>query len=157
MESSNFRNTTRISTWSLLFVVFINDLPDCVTLDAFLFADDTKIFRVITNKEDREELQKDLTRLDQWSKDWLVKFHPQKCKCMTIRKDNKKFKYKLQKQRLQKVAEVKDIRVIIDDQLTFESHICAKINKATSMFGLIQRSFQCLDKITFTGLYKILV
>ena len=39
----------------LLFVVFINDLPDCVTSDAFLFADDTIFFRVITNKEDREE------------------------------------------------------------------------------------------------------
>ena len=108
-----------------------------MTLDAFLFADDTKIFRVITNKEDREELQKDLTRLDQWSKDWLLKFHPEKCKCMTIGEDNKKFEYKLQNQMLQKVVEEKDIGVIIDDQLTFESHISAKINKATSMFSLI--------------------
>ena len=121
----------------LLFVVFINDLPDCVTSDAFLFAVDTKIFRVISNKEDREELQKDLTRLDQWGKDWLLKFHPQKCKCMTIGKDNKKFECKLQNQRLQKVAEEEDIGVIIDYQLTFESLISAKINKATSMFGLI--------------------
>ena len=146
MESSNFRNTTRISTWPLLFVVFINDLPDCVTSDAFLFPDDNKVFRVITNKEDREELQKDLTKLDQWSKDWLLKFNPQKCKCMTFGKDNKKFEYKLQNQRLQKVTEEKDIGVIIDDQLSFESHISAKINTATSMFGLIRRSFQCLDK-----------
>ena len=76
---------------------------------------------------------------------------------MTIGKDNKKFEYKLQNQRLQKVAEEKDIGVIIDDQLTFESHISTKINKATSMFGLIRRSFQCLDKKTFTGLYKTLV
>ena len=28
----------------LLFVIFINDLPDCVTSEAYLFADDTKIF-----------------------------------------------------------------------------------------------------------------
>ena len=32
----------------------------------------------------------------------------------------------------------------------------AKINKATSMFGLI-RSFQCLDRKTFVSLYKTLV
>ena len=51
----------------------------------------------------------------------------------------------------------KNIGVIIDDQLTFESHISVKTNKATSMFGLIRRPFQCLDKKTFTGLYKTLV
>ena len=33
----------------------------------------------------------------------------------------------------------------------------ATINKATTLFGLIQRSFQCLDKKTFVSLYKILV
>ena len=38
---------------------------------------------------------------------------------------------------LQKFVEEKDIGVIIDDHLTFDSHISAKINKATSMFGLI--------------------
>ena len=33
----------------------------------------------------------------------------------------------------------------------------AKINKATSMFGLIQRSFQCLERKTFISLNKTLV
>ena len=121
----------------ILFVIFINDLPDCVTSDAYLFADDTKIFRVIANEEDRGELQKDLDRLDEWSKDWLLKFHPQKCKFMTIGKDNLNIKYMLKDQKLQKVKEEKDIGVIIDDQLDFESHISEKINKATKMFGLL--------------------
>ena len=120
----------------LLFVIFINDLPDCVTSEAYLFADDTKIFRVIANEEDRGELQKDLNRLDTWSKDWLLKFHPQKCKFMKIGKDDKNINYTLKDQNLQKVMEEKDIRVIIDDQLEFESHISEKINKANKMFGL---------------------
>ena len=60
----------------LLFVIFINDLPDCVTSEAYLFADDTKIFRIITKQGDREELQQDLQKLDEWSKKWLLKFHP---------------------------------------------------------------------------------
>ena len=71
--------------------------------------------------------------------------------------DNNQFEYKLQNQRLQIVAKEKDIGVIIDDQLNFESHMSAKINKATSMFGLIRRSFQCLDRKTFVSLYKTLV
>ena len=37
----------------ILFVIYINDLPDTINSDAFLFADDTKILRCITSIEDR--------------------------------------------------------------------------------------------------------
>ena len=141
----------------LLFVIFINDLPDCVTSDAYLFADDTKIFRIIGNDSDRDELQQDLHILDEWSKKWLLKFHPKKCKYMTIGKDDGQFKYTLQGQQLQKVQEEKDIGVIIDDKLSFEGHISEKVNKATHMFGLLRRTFQCLDQKIFISLYKTLV
>ena len=141
----------------LLFVIFINDLPDCVTSEAYLFADDTKIFQVIANEEDKGELQKVLNWLDTWSKDWLLKFHPQKCKFMTIGKDEKNTNYTLKDQKLQKVMEEKDIGVTIDGKLEFESNISEKINKANKMFGLLRRSFNCLDIKTFTCLYKMMV
>ena len=141
----------------VLFVIFINDLPESVASEAYLFADDTKIFHIIKNEEDRGELQKDLNKLNKWSNDWLLKFHPQKCKYMTIGKNNDKVSYTLKDQDLQKVKEEKDIGVTIDDELDFESHISEKINKATRTFGMLCRSFNCLDCQTFLSLYKTMV
>ena len=62
----------------------------------------SKIFRIITKEMDKEELQQDLEKLDDWSMKWLLKFHPQKCKYMTIGKNGAQFKYTLQGQQLQK-------------------------------------------------------
>ena len=59
-----------------LFILFINDLPDGVKSDVYLFADDTKIVRNITDGE--EILQDDLENLENWSNTWLLKFHPEK-------------------------------------------------------------------------------
>ena len=76
---------------------------------------------------------------------------------MTKGKNNDKVSYTLKDQDLQKVKEEKDIGVTIDDELDFESHISEKINKATRAFGMICRSFNCLDCQTFLCLYKTMV
>jgi len=51
----------------ILFVLYINDLPSSVDSDAYLFADDTKIFRIINNSRDPEILQEDLKQIEKWS------------------------------------------------------------------------------------------
>ena len=48
----------------LLFVIFINDLPAAVENEAWMFADDTKIYQEVNCKEDGESLQIDLYRLE---------------------------------------------------------------------------------------------
>jgi retron-type reverse transcriptase len=68
----------------ILFVIYINDLPEAVESAAYLFADDTKIFRVINSLDDQHILQNDLVKLENWSDKWLLKFHPEKCKLFTI-------------------------------------------------------------------------
>ena len=70
----------------LVFVLYINNLPELTKSDTFLFADDIKIFRTITDKNDQGTLQDDLNTLEQWSNKWLLKLHPSKCKHMTINK-----------------------------------------------------------------------
>ena len=50
-----------------------------------------------------------------------------------------------------------DLGVTIDDQLSFDSHMSEKVSKATCIFGLLRRTFQCLDNKMFISLYKTLV
>ena len=47
--------------------------------------------------------------------------------------------------------------VIIDAKLSFEHHIAAKINKANSVLGLINHTFEYKDSKTMVLLYKSLV
>ena len=65
----------------LLFVIFINDLPESVKSNLFLFADDTKIYRTIQNTNDPASLQADLEKLHEWSEKWLLKVSS--CKVQT--------------------------------------------------------------------------
>ena len=70
----------------LLFVLYINDILDNVESEGLLFADDTKIYRAITSKEDAQSLQSDLNTLEEWSDEWLLRFHPDKCHVLTLGK-----------------------------------------------------------------------
>jgi hypothetical protein len=153
------RNTTSSVLGPLLFILFINDLPDGIKSDVYLFAVDTKIFRNITDGKDKEILQDDLENLENLSNTWLLKFHPEKCKHMNIARVEKKgkFKYKLSGKNIERVQKEKDIGVTIESELTFESHICEKVNKATSIFGALRRAFRYLDKRLFIPLYKTMV
>ena len=59
-------------------------MPEMVESSTYLFADDTKIFREIRKEKDEKMLQADLDNLQSWSYTWLFKFHPNKCKVMSV-------------------------------------------------------------------------
>jgi mannose/fructose/N-acetylgalactosamine-specific phosphotransferase system component IID len=44
----------------ILFVIYINDMPEMVESSTYLFADDTNIFREIREEKDEKMLQADL-------------------------------------------------------------------------------------------------
>ena len=50
----------------LLFVLYVNDLPDSVKATAKMFADDTKLYSTISTLADCETLQDDLNKLVVW-------------------------------------------------------------------------------------------
>ena len=145
----------------LLFVVYINDLPDCVTSSIYLFADDTKLFREVNTPEDAELFQADLDQLVQWSEDWLLRFHPDKCKIMKIgstpNDDNFYFNAAEKKSLLATTKNEKDIGVIIDEKLLFRDDINARVNKGNQIMGAIRRAYEYLDEQNFKLLFKGLV
>ena len=55
---------------------------------------------------------------------------------------------------IQKTSEEKDLGVIIDEKLLFETHLIEKVNVANRNMGIIRRTFKFLDETTFQYLYK---
>ena len=68
----------------ILFVLCINDLQDAVNSEIYLYADDTKIFKAVTSMQDSLSLQSDIDAMIEWSRKWLLQFHPDKCHVLTL-------------------------------------------------------------------------
>ena len=55
----------------ILFLIYINDLPDGVSSSVKLFADDTKVYRELSDAEgDTSLLQSHLDLMSDWAKTW---------------------------------------------------------------------------------------
>ena len=148
----------------ILFLVFINDLPDVVECSVKLFADDTKIYSAIENHDDCAKIQKDIDNLAAWSDKWLLRFNALKCKCLHevhVGKNNIKHDYHMKVGDkdilIAEVNEEKDIGVTFDNRMKFDVHIRNIVNKANQRIGIIRRTFDHLDKNMFLMLYKTLV
>jgi len=61
----------------LLFIMYVNDLPDICTSDTdlYLFAGDAKNCKYIRNEENQAELQTTLRNMQNWSDTWLLKLN----------------------------------------------------------------------------------
>ena len=140
-----------------MFIIFINDLPDNLQNEVYMFADDTKVFSLVNNLDDAMNLQNDLTELENWSRNWLLSFNASKCKVLHLGKEKSGFRYQLNNTILEATDCEKDLGVHIDDKLDFSKHIDTAINRANRTMGTIRRVFRHLDRSNFLKLYKGLV
>ena len=146
----------------LFFVLFINDLPDvvCPASTIALYADDSKMFRVINCDDDQTLFQNDLDKLYHWSQCNLMDFNSKKCKIMRITKKQVPFinRVQLSDTVLEEVKEFKDLGILTNNCLSWNSHIDMITAKANRMLGLLKRTCKDLkDESTIKTLYCSLV
>ena len=61
----------------LLFLIYINDLPDGIISMCKIFADDTSLFsKVLDINKSVTELNTDLEKISQWAYQWKMQFNP---------------------------------------------------------------------------------
>ena len=143
----------------LLFLAFINDLPNCVKSRVRLFADDCIVYREIHENKDTTTLQQDLDELEKWERKWEMDFHPDKCNILhvTRKKDVINDRYKLKGHILETVQSAKYLGVDIHHQLNWNGHIDRIVLKANRMLGFVKRNLQVSNQDTKVNAYKTLV
>ena len=127
----------------LLFLLYINDLPDSINSTVRLFADDVLLYGVISNDADGEQIQNDLIRLEQWQTIWQMNFNPAKCKviCFSIKRDPPKKVYKLCGVILEEVQSIPYLGLTLDKKLKWSNHIQNITTNANRTLGLMRRNF----------------
>ena len=118
-------------------------MPDKIASKIYMFADDAKLYRQLEDKSDVTRIHEDLQSLETWSGQSLLSFNIDKCDHMTI--GNKKWDmekiYKINGENIKEVQLEKDLGIWLDNELTFETHITKKVNKANGMIAVIKTSF----------------
>lgn len=138
----------------LLFLIFINDLPNSIKSFVELFADDVKL---LVGPCMQDIVQTDLDELSEWEDTWKLKFNVDKCKVLHCGRNNTKFKYKLNNKDLDEITEERDLGVVFNQSFDFSNHILSIISKANQKIGWVLRNIQSRDAFVITRVYKTLI
>ena len=114
----------------LLFLIFINDLPECISSFHLLFADDLKIYCCVNNISDAASLQNDVNAILNWAAQNGLKINEQKCQVLHLGNKNAKFQYFIGAVRIPDTLQARDLGVIVDSHLKFHVQALAASAKA---------------------------
>ena len=147
----------------LLFLVYINDLPEVVSTSTLhLFADDSLLYRQVRNQTDSNDLQKDLSALEEWENKWQMSFHPAKCTVIRISTNRRNIldtHYFLHGHKLEVVDSSKYLGVTLrlSEDLSGRKHVEATSSKASRTLGFLHRNFRDCNKSVREQAYTTMV
>ncbi len=151
----------------LLFLVYINDMPDVVQQLVKLFADDTKLLTRIENDTDFQLVQRDIDALVGWADKWHMSFNRSKCKVLRISKKSSPTDLHLpftmtnlhqnEIHHLEESRSERDLGVQITHNLKWDEQVRIATAKANKALGTLTRTFKCWDLRMVKQLFSIYV
>ena len=132
----------------LLFLIYINDLPENLVSNPKLFADDTSLFSVIRNKHlSAQNLNEDLNKINHWAFQWKMSFNPDPSK----QAQEVIFSRKLQKS----VYPPLHFNNIAVTQSTTQKHLGMLLDVKLDFQGYLKNIYRKVNKATFMILYYL--
>ena len=138
----------------LLFLNFINDLPNGILSKIKLYADDVLLFIQSRTANSYREIW--ILSESGQADEWKMVFNPE-----FLRITNKKHlilnQYKIQNKEIKEVAHAKYLGVTISHNLTWSEHIKQTTNKANRTKRFLQRNLHNCPLEIKTNCYKVMV
>ena len=129
----------------LLFLVYINDLPELLRhSNVRLFADDGILYKEVRCEQDCRDLQRDLDHLEEWERHgtWPLTL-PNVTLCMLPELESPlNYTYSLHGTDLQPVTDAKYLGVYLTSDLTWKKHCIETAAKANKVLGLLRRNIR---------------
>lgn len=143
----------------LLFLIYINDLADCVKYsDIFLYADDAKILKCVNSMQDCLLFQQDIESIVSWCASWQLKLNLSKC--LSIRfglVDRPHLDYNMSGFVLKTVHLTNDLGVLFDSKLSFSEHCNTIANKGFQRANMLLKCFHTRDRVLQIKLFNTFV
>ena len=138
----------------LLFLIFINDLPETVfNSKVFLFADDLKLL-YNENLGNAHGIKQDLDSILRWSYENNISFNLSKCQYINFNITSK-LSPVLGQWSLEQSRTVEDLGITMNDSLNWKEHVELRTGKANKFFHQIKRNTSYLLTVTAKlNLYK---
>ena len=147
----------------LLFLLYVNDLPDNLQCNPKLFDDDVSLNEHVSDIEvSTARLSQDLLNIEQWAYQWKMAFNPDPAKAANEvlfcnRNGTNMPKLSFVGNVIQPVESHKHLGLILDSKLTFNQHIKEKINKANYGILMIRKLHRYLPRNALVNIFKSFV
>ena len=145
----------------LLFLVYINDLPCCISHSTVnMFADDTALYYSCNNTDEiLRRLNDDLKSISRWIKLNGLALNPKKYEYMVIGSPKRinyvKFgAFMLNGVAIKRVETLKYLGIVLDSNMSWSSHIDYLCNKVSSRIGILKRIMPWLALPSAQTVYK---
>ena len=148
----------------LFFIIYINDLVDCVkSCKVQLYADDTVLYFSNSSMQNIESaLNSDLENVSKWMSKNKLTVNCKKTECMLIGNKHMLAKHNVLKVTLNdtplnQVHEFKYLGLICDETLSWNRHIESLLSKIGKMVGFLGRLRHSLNESVVNSIYKALI